>query len=111
MKELQFDNRFVRELPADAERSPQVRQVADATHAFVMPTPVAAPRLLAWSPEAAALLDWTADDIADPRFAAVFAGNVLLPGMAPYAAVYGGHQFGQWAGQLGDGRAITPRRG
>lgn len=107
MKELQFDNRFVRELPADAERSLQVRQVVGATHAFVTPTPVAAPRLLAWSPEAAALLDWTADDIADPRFAAVFAGNALLPGMEPYAAVYGGHQFGQWAGQLGDGRAIT----
>jgi hypothetical protein len=27
--------------------------------------------------------------------------------MEPYAANYGGHQFGQWAGQLGDGRAIT----
>jgi uncharacterized protein YdiU (UPF0061 family) len=31
----------------------------------------------------------------------------VLPGMAPYAACYGGHQFGTWAGQLGDGRAIT----
>ena len=34
-----------------------------------------------------------------------------LPGMAPYAACYGGHQFGTWAGQLGDGRAITLARG
>src|SRR5205085_959984 len=39
-------------------------------------------------------------------FAAVFGGNALLPGMRPYAACYGGHQFGSWAGQLGDGRAI-----
>jgi serine/tyrosine/threonine adenylyltransferase len=31
----------------------------------------------------------------------------LLPGMSPYAACYGGHQFGNWAGQLGDGRAIS----
>ena len=37
----------------------------------------------------------------------VLGGNRVLPGMQPYAARYGGHQFGQWAGQLGDGRAIT----
>ncbi len=40
-------------------------------------------------------------------FAEVFAGNRLLDGMDPYATVYGGHQFGNWAGQLGDGRAIN----
>jgi uncharacterized protein YdiU (UPF0061 family) len=39
--------------------------------------------------------------------AKVLGGNAVLPGMQPYAARYGGHQFGQWAGQLGDGRAIT----
>ena len=33
-------------------------------------------------------------------------GNRLLIGSKPYAACYGGHQFGHWAGQLGDGRAI-----
>ena len=37
----------------------------------------------------------------------VFAGNLLLPGMRPHAMCYGGHQFGHWAGQLGDGRAIN----
>ena len=42
-----------------------------------------------------------------PLFADVFGGNALIEGMEPYAANYGGHQFGQWAGQLGDGRAIT----
>ncbi|MCY7355318.1 MAG: YdiU family protein, partial [Lysobacter sp.] len=47
------------------------------------------------------------DDVASPLFAQVFSGNALLPGMHPYAANYGGHQFGHWAGQLGDGRAIT----
>ncbi|MGY8903910.1 MAG: protein adenylyltransferase SelO [Burkholderiales bacterium] len=36
----------------------------------------------------------------------VFTGNRLLPGMQSLASVYSGHQFGQWAGQLGDGRAI-----
>jgi serine/tyrosine/threonine adenylyltransferase len=33
-------------------------------------------------------------------------GNALLPGSKPLASVYSGHQFGQWAGQLGDGRAL-----
>ncbi len=33
-------------------------------------------------------------------------GNALLPGSQPLASVYSGHQFGQWAGQLGDGRAL-----
>ena len=40
-------------------------------------------------------------------FAQVFSGNALLKGMDPHAACYGGHQFGNWAGQLGDGRAIN----
>ncbi len=34
-------------------------------------------------------------------------GNLVLDGMNPYAMCYGGHQFGNWAGQLGDGRAIN----
>ena len=37
----------------------------------------------------------------------VLAGNRLVEGMDPYAQRYGGHQFGNWANQLGDGRAIT----
>jgi uncharacterized protein YdiU (UPF0061 family) len=47
------------------------------------------------------------DETLRPSLAAVFGGNALWPGMEPYAACYGGHQFGHWAGQLGDGRAIT----
>lgn len=38
--------------------------------------------------------------------AGVWGGEVLLPGMSPLAQVYSGHQFGAWAGQLGDGRGI-----
>lgn len=55
----------------------------------------------------AELLDIPPGEIATPGFARVFAGNHLLPGMDTYAACYGGHQFGAWAGQLGDGRAIN----
>ncbi|RRR68984.1 MAG: YdiU family protein [Candidatus Viridilinea halotolerans] len=107
MKLLHFDNRFVTTLPGDPLEDLRPRQVLGACWSPVRPTPVAAPRLLAYAPEVAALLGWDADDVAAPEFTQVFAGNALLPGMQPYAACYGGHQFGQWAGQLGDGRAIA----
>lgn len=102
-----FDNRFVRELPGDADTSLRRRQVFGACWSAVEPTPVSSPTLVAYSREVADQVGFTADDIAAPWFAQVFGGNALLPGMAPYAACYGGHQFGKWARQLGDGRAIT----
>ncbi len=107
MKAPVFDNRFIRELPADKESGARVRQVHGACYSRVDPTPVAAPRLLAWSREMAATLGFDEEDVRLAAFAEVFAGNRRLPGMEPYAACYGGHQFGSWAGQLGDGRAIT----
>ncbi|MFN3785401.1 MAG: protein adenylyltransferase SelO [Thiothrix sp.] len=107
MQALTFDNRFVRELPGDASGENKPRQVHGALWSAVQPTPVSKPRLLAYSPEVAALLGWQESDVTDPQFTAVFAGNQLLAGMQPYAANYGGHQFGGWAGQLGDGRAIS----
>ncbi|KGM57749.1 hypothetical protein N799_00805 [Lysobacter arseniciresistens ZS79] len=106
MLRFDFDNALIRELPGDPRIGPGVREVAQAWSA-VEPTAVAAPRLLAHSAEMAGALGLTAEDVASDRFARVFAGNDLLPGMQPYAANYGGHQFGHWAGQLGDGRAIT----
>ncbi|WP_291775248.1 YdiU family protein [Luteibacter sp.] len=103
MTDLHFDNAFVRELPGDPSGGNEPRQVAGAAYSLVRPTPVAAPRLVAASPEVAAMLGL---DPAAPGFAEVFAGNRALPSMTGYAMAYGGHQFGQWAGQLGDGRAI-----
>ena len=102
LSELRFENTFVEELPGDPVLTNVPRQVRGACYTRVEPTPVRAPRLLAWSDAMAALLG-----IAKPSDPAVLAGNRLLAGMKPYAARYGGHQFGQWAGQLGDGRAIT----
>ena len=107
MHPLRFDNSFVRSLPADPTTEPRPRQVNAAMYSFVMPTRVSAPHLIAHSQEVAAILGWTDDDVRSQRFAEVFGGNALIDGMQPYAANYGGHQFGNWAGQLGDGRAIT----
>ena len=104
---LTFDNRFTRELPADPETTNRRRQVTEACYSRVYPTRVAAPRLVAYSQEAAALLDLSAEACKSGEFTQVFSGNDLLAGMDPYATCYGGHQFGNWAGQLGDGRAIN----
>ncbi len=107
MQTLQFDNRFIRNLPADPESGARRRQVQGALYSRVNPTRVSRPRLIAYSREVAVLVGIAEADIAAPSFAHVFGGNDLLDGMQPYAANYGGHQFGNWAGQLGDGRAIT----
>ena len=104
LAQARFENTFVRDLPADPVHINIPRPVSNACYTRVSPTPVAAPRLLAWSD---ALGD--ALGLSRPSAAAVemLGGNRVLPGMEPYAARYGGHQFGHWAGQLGDGRAIT----
>ena len=104
---MNFDNAFLRELPADPESGSRLREVRGAAYSRVDPTPVAAPRLIAHAAEVAELLDLDAAEIASPHFAEVFGGNALAAGMQPYATNYGGHQFGHWAGQLGDGRAIA----
>ena len=104
---LRFDNTFVSRLPADPRTGAQRRQVHGALFSHMAPTPVRAPRLIAHSREVAAMLGISEAYVASPEFAQVFGGNALLEGMQPYAANYGGHQFGNWAGQLGDGRAIT----
>ena len=105
--DLTFDDHFVRSLPADPSPVNQPRQVREACYSWVKPTPVSAPRLLAWSDDAGNLLGIARPVEATGTAVEVLAGNRLLPGMRPFAACYGGHQFGQWAGQLGDGRAIS----
>lgn len=103
---LGLDDRFVRELPGDPIRDGRRRQVLGACHSAVMPTPVPDPELVAFSRELADELGLDAATITSPAFVELVAGNRVLPGMQPFAACYGGHQFGSWAGQLGDGRAI-----
>lgn len=105
--DLLFDNKFVRELPADPETDNHRRQVLSACFSYVKPRQVSAPRLVAFSTEMAAELELDESACRSEHFAQIFAGNQLLDGMAPHAQCYGGHQFGNWAGQLGDGRAIN----
>ncbi len=104
---LVFENRFVAELPADKETRNFPRQVLGACYSRVSPTKVSNPLTVAYAKEVADLLDLPQEACESDDFAQVFSGNQLTKGMDPYAACYGGHQFGHWAGQLGDGRAIN----
>ena len=63
------------------------------------------PYLVGASREVAELIGLDPDEVRRPEFCEIFAGNRLPPGSDALAAVYSGHQFGVWAGQLGDGRA------
>ncbi len=106
---LRWDNRFVDELPVDPSTLNRPRQVHHAVASRVQPVVAPAPALVAWSSEVSDMLGidrraWTDQP---ELMARVFSGSLLLPGMDPHAACYGGHQFGHWAGQLGDGRAIS----
>lgn len=104
---LAFDNRFTRSLPADPDDSNTRRQIQHAIYVRVAPTTVAAPQLVACATDVAELIGLDAQACETDAFAQVFTGNRLLTGMDSHATCYGGHQFGNWAGQLGDGRAIN----
>lgn len=104
---FEYDNRFVQALPGDHETKNFRRQVHGACYSRVSPTAVAQPKLVAYSREMCDELGLSAAQVQSEEFAQVFGGNRILPGMDPFAMCYGGHQFGHWAGQLGDGRAIN----
>ncbi|NJW51944.1 protein adenylyltransferase SelO [Salinimicrobium oceani] len=100
----QFKNDFVNTFDGDDSGDRTPRQTPGMLYSKATPTPVAAPQLLAWSQELGQDLELETPSREDVK---VLAGNLVTPGMEPYAACYAGHQFGNWAGQLGDGRAIT----
>lgn len=104
---LSIKNTFTTSLPADPILENTPRQVTKACYSFVTPKQTANPEMLHVSKEMAAMLGLTDEDLTSNEFKNVFTGNSVLPNTTPYAMCYGGHQFGQWAGQLGDGRAIN----
>lgn len=116
---LRFDNRALRELPVETpppgpEGAPSTpRLVPGACFSRVRPAPLRQPRLVALSEPTLALLglgpppdDAAACEAREAEAALFFSGNALLPGAEPAAHCYCGHQFGQFAGQLGDGAAM-----
>lgn len=102
-----FVNRFTRELPADKVEDNYCRQVQGVAYSRVKPARTSNPGLLSINEELACELGLQPLLEDKAALARVLSGNALLPGMDPFAMAYGGHQFGHWAGQLGDGRAIN----
>ena len=92
LESLVFDNGFA--------------ALPETFHSRVNATPVPAPYLVTYSPAALNLLELNADQMTRPEWIETLAGNRVLPGMDPVAALYAGHQFGHFVPQLGDGRAI-----
>ena len=70
------------------------------------PEPLPSPYWVGKSLAVAHELGLDASLMDSPALLDVLTGNTSLAGTSSLASVYSGHQFGQWAGQLGDGRAI-----
>ncbi|QHL85970.1 YdiU family protein [Nibribacter ruber] len=105
LSQKEYKNEFVQAFPGDDTGDTRPRQTPGMLYSKATPTPVNKVTLLAWSEELAQELGIekpVAQEDID-----VLGGNLVAPTMQPYAACYAGHQFGNWAGQLGDGRAIT----
>ncbi|MGK7391385.1 MAG: protein adenylyltransferase SelO [Candidatus Cyclobacteriaceae bacterium M2_1C_046] len=99
-----FKNEFVETFNGDDIGDLSPRQTPGVLYSRASPTPVEQPKLLGWSEELANTLGINKPNEDDVK---ILSGNLTTPSMKPYASCYGGHQFGHWAGQLGDGRAIT----
>ncbi|WP_233218934.1 protein adenylyltransferase SelO [Adhaeribacter arboris] len=99
-----YKNEFVNTFPGDESGNLKPRQTPGMLYSKAIPTPVRNPKLLAWSEDLARELEIQEPSEEDVN---ILGGNRVTESMYPYAACYAGHQFGNWAGQLGDGRAIT----
>ncbi|HVG41463.1 MAG TPA: YdiU family protein, partial [Chitinophagaceae bacterium] len=105
LRSINFRKDFVQTFKGDESGNLKPRQTPKVFYSKALPTPVKDIQLLAWSTDLAKQLD-----IDKPQIKSdieILGGNYITPTMYPYAACYAGHQFGNWAGQLGDGRAIT----
>lgn len=105
--QLNIKDKFNQELPADPNKNNNRRQVSNACYSYVAPKIPSAPKLIHASKEMALNLGLLEEDMNSEHFLNVFSGKQLIENTNPYAMCYGGHQFGNWAGQLGDGRAIN----
>ncbi len=103
--DIKFQNEFVQSFKGDETGSTQPRQTPGMFYSTALPTPVKKVALLAWSDDLAKELE--IEKPVEGIDIDILGGNRITPSMKPYAASYAGHQFGNWAGQLGDGRAIT----
>jgi uncharacterized protein YdiU (UPF0061 family) len=99
--------RFSSELPADIEIVNRPRQVVGACFSWVSPKSFKNPKGIHIASSLVKELGFEDWDKNKAQYEALLSGQKPFKDYPPYACNYGGHQFGHWAGQLGDGRAIT----
>ena len=104
-QDIIYSNNFVNSFNGVDKATRRPKETLDALYSRAMPTPVSSPKLIAYSVELGKLLG--VNEIPNKESIEVLSGNRVVQSMIPYAACYGGYQFGHWANQLGDGRAIT----
>ncbi len=104
---LNLKDTFNTELPADPVAENFVRQVSSAAFSYAAPTKPKNPTLVHYSPQMLEAVGLTAEDAKSAEFLNVFSGAAIYENTKPFAMCYAGHQFGNFAGQLGDGRAIN----
>jgi uncharacterized protein YdiU (UPF0061 family) len=107
MMKLHIKDTFIKNLPADKNTENARRQVTEAVFSYVNPKKTKKPQVLHVSPEMASELNISEEETKSEFFKNMVTGNEVYPNTKPYSMCYGGHQFGNWAGQLGDGRAIN----
>ena len=81
--------------------------LGEAFFTRLSPSPLPAPHWISRNPALIAEMGWPEQGLGSPDALLAFSGCAIPEGAAPLASVYSGHQFGQWAGQLGDGRALS----
>ena len=104
---LTLNNLFTKELPADTDTNNVPRQVYQACFSYVSPKVPSNPSIIHVGVDVADQIGLEQDELKNDDFLAVFSGSKIYPNTQPFAMCYAGHQFGNWAGQLGDGRAIN----
>jgi uncharacterized protein YdiU (UPF0061 family) len=104
---MKLEQRFTNALKADPLTDNYPRKVMDAAFSYVKPKGMKQPSLLIHNRGLAAEMGLTPAFYESHEFIRIMTGNSLASGSQPFAMCYGGHQFGHWAGQLGDGRAIN----
>ena len=104
---LNLKNTFTENLPSDTILENSRRQVTEAVFSFVNPKKTANPEILHICDEMLQELGISREESTSEFFKNIVTGNEIYPNTKPFAMCYGGHQFGNWAGQLGDGRAIN----
>ncbi|MBC8052402.1 MAG: YdiU family protein [Sphingobacteriaceae bacterium] len=105
LKSKTYRSDFTTVFNGDNSGDTQPRQTPGVFYSKALPTRVKNPTLLAWSDDLAKELEIEKPSVQTDID--ILGGNLVTSSMFPYSARYGGHQFGNWAGQLGDGRAIT----